>query len=315
MANEPILTISLNPALDITTSIDRLRPMRKLRCGPPRYDAGGGGINVSRAIKELGGDSQAFVVLAGATGAQYRGILDGYGLDSEVWEAAGETRFSLTVMEEASGLHYRFVLPGPEREELEVELLLAALQRKIGSGFRYVVATGSLPPGVPRDIYATLARISRESGARFVLDTSGPALTAAFAERPFMVRFNHLEAHELVGGDDAKAAALTLARDVIARGAAEVAIATVDEDGAFVATRERRFFVRPPAVEVRSAVGAGDSFVGAMVLRLAQGWPLEDACRFGAAAAASAVTTEATELCRLADTEANFLRIVPEAAD
>lgn len=314
MADQPILTISLNPALDITTSIDKLRPMRKLRCGPPHYDAGGGGINVSRAIKELGGQSQAFVVLAGATGVQYRAILERYGLDSEIWEARGETRFSLTVMEQASGQHYRFVLPGPEREELEIELLLAALERKIDTGYEFVVATGSLPPGVPKDIYARLARISRDSGARFVVDTSGPALTAAFAEKPYIVRFNHLEAQELVGGEDAKAAALQLATQVIENGSAEIAIATIGEEGAFVATPGRRFRVRPPQVEVLSAVGAGDSFVGAMVLRLSQGWPLENACRYGAAAAASAVTTEATELCRLADTERYFRQIVAENA-
>lgn len=312
MAKLPILTISLNPALDITTSIDKLRPMRKLRCGPPHYDAGGGGTNVSRAIKELGGVSKAFVVLAGATGTQYRAILDSYGLDCEIWEAEGETRFSLTVMEESSGQHYRFVLPGPSHKDIEIDLLLAALERNIDAGYRFVVATGSLPPGLPKDIYATLARLTRENGALFVLDTSGAALTAAFAERPYIVRFNHLEAQELVGGDDAKAAALTLARDVVARGAAKIAIATVAEEGAFVVTAGKSFYVRPPKVKVRSTVGAGDSFVGAMVLRLAEGWSLEDACRFGAAAATSAVTTEATELCRRDDTENYFRQIVPE---
>ncbi|HEY0918485.1 1-phosphofructokinase family hexose kinase [Devosia sp.] len=314
MSTPPILTISLNPALDITTSTEALRPARKLRCTPPHYDAGGGGTNVARAIKILGGESRAFVVLGGATGAQYRAILEGYGLDCEVWEARGETRFSLTVMEQSSGQHYRFVLPGPPREDLEIDLLLAALERKIGDGYRFVVATGSLPPGMPTDIYARLARIARDSGARFVLDTSGPALTAALAEKPYIVRFNHLEAQELVGGDDPRAAAVTLANDVIGRGAAEVAIATLVEQGAYVATAGGSFYVRPPAVTVRSAVGAGDSFVGAMVLRLAQGWRLEDACRYGAAAAASAVTTEATELCTRADTERYFAQIAPERA-
>lgn len=311
MANQPILTISLNPALDITTSIDQLRPLRKLRCGPPRYDAGGGGINVSRAIKELGGVSHAFITLAGATGGQYRAILDTYGIDCEILEVEGETRFSLTVMEESSGLHYRFVLPGPPHEEADAERVLAALEKKMATGYRFVVATGSLPPGIPKDIYATVARLARESGAHFVLDTSGPALTAAFAERPYMVRFNHHEALELVGGDDAKAAAHTLANDVVRRGAAEIAIATIGDEGTFVVAGDRSFHVHPPQVPVRSAVGAGDSFVGAMVLRLADGWSLEDACRYGTAAAASAVTTEATQLCIREDTEKYFREITP----
>ena len=215
-------------------------------------------------------------------------------------------------MEAASGQHYRFVLPGPEHEQAEVNRLLVALAARIAAGYRFVVATGSLPPGVPKDIYATLARSARESGARFVLDTSGPALTAAFAEKPYIVRFNHLEAQELVGGDDARAAALQLANEVIQRGSAEIAIATIGDEGAFVVTAGKRFHLRPPQVKVLSAVGAGDSFVGAMVLRLADGWSLEDACRYGAAAAASAVTTEATELCKLEDTEKYFREIVPE---
>ena len=314
MPTPPILTISLNPALDITTSTETLRPARKLRCTPPHYDAGGGGTNVTRAIKILGGESRAFVVLGGAMGAQYHSIIEGYGLDCEVWEARGETRFSLTVMEQSSGQHYRFVLPGPPREELEIELLLAALERKIADGYRFVVATGSLPPGMPTDIYARLARIARDSGARFVLDTSGPALTAALAEKAYIVRFNHIEAQELVGGDDPKAAAVTLANDVIGRGAAEIAIATLVEQGAYVATAGRSFYVRPPAVTASTAVRAGPPMQAGEGRPLCDGWRLEDACRYGAAAAASAVTTEATELCTRADTERYFAQITAEQA-
>jgi len=309
MANQPILTVTLNPALDVTTSVGRLQPRHKLRCSAPRYDAGGGGANVSRAIKLLGGTSCAFVALAGAMGHQYRDILVAAGIDSEIWESDGETRFSLTVMEDASGEHFRFVLPGPAFEPGQAETLLGKLAATIASGYRFVVASGSLPPGLPQDYYGKVARLTREAGAAFVVDAAGPALAATFAERPYLVRLNHREAQELIGGDNSEEAAHKLTEDLIERRVAEVVVVTVGDQGAIVAAERTRLRIHPPRVQVKSSVGAGDSFVGALVLGLAKGWPLEDACRFGVAAAASAVTTPATELCERAATERYFREI------
>lgn len=315
MANLPILTVTLNPALDVTTSVDRLQPQHKLRCSTPRYDAGGGGANVSRAIKRLGGTSCAFVALAGAMGHQYRDILMATGIDSEIWETDGETRFSLTVMEDASGEHFRFVLPGPKLETGQAGKLLAKLAATIASGYRFVVASGSLPPGLPQDYYGKVARLTREAGAAFVIDAAGPALAATFTERPYLVRLNHREAQELIGGDNSEAAAHKLTEDLIGRRVADVVVVTVGEKGALVAADSKRLRIYPPRVQVLSSVGAGDSFVGALVLGLARGWPLEDACRYGVAAATSAVTTPATELCERAATERYFREISGPAED
>src|SRR6476660_9435452 len=109
----PVLTVTLNPALDLTTSVERLKPLRKLRCAAPRFHPGGGGVNVSRAIKELGGESRAFVAVGGQTGGQLRRLLDRAGLDVDYWPLSGETRTSFTVMDEAAKVPYRFLLPGP----------------------------------------------------------------------------------------------------------------------------------------------------------------------------------------------------------
>lgn len=312
MSATRILTVTLNPALDITTSVGRVEPRLKLRCGPPRYDAGGGGVNVSRAIKELGGTSRAFVVLGGANGAQYRKVLDATDVDSEIWDAGGETRFSLTVMENETGDHYRFLLPGPPHDAAEADMVLAALARSLESGIRFVVASGSLPPGFPVDFYARLAHAARETAAAMVVDASGPALVATLREKPYCVRMNHHEASELLGGA-ADVAPEELAHRLVATGATQVAIVTLGDQGAVVATPARWFRVRSPKVEVKSPVGAGDSFVGALTLGLSRGWSLEDASRFGVAAAASAVTTEATELCDRESTERYFAAIVAES--
>jgi len=311
MTLNSILTITLNPALDVTTYLDQLKPQQKLRCGPPRYDPGGGGVNVSRAIKEFGGESHAFVAVAGATGQWYRRILDETGIESQAWEFRGETRFALTVMEEVSGLQYRFMLPGPEQDEQEAERLLSALTQTMGSRYRFVVASGSLPPGLPHDFYARLADRVREAGAALILDTSGPALKATLAQRPYLIKIDQIEAQELVmGSENARISMPALAQKLIDQHVAETIIITIGDKGAIVADGGQVLHVQAPAVEVISAVGAGDSFVAALTLGLADGWSLEDASRFGVAAAASAVTTQATALCERAATQQLFEQTV-----
>lgn len=304
----PILTVTLNPALDVTTTTERLYPQQKLRCSAPRYDSGGGGTNVSRAIRELGGESLAFVALGGGAGEHYRRILETSGLPHEIWRLDGETRSSLTVMEHSTGLHYRFVLPGPEQQQDEDERVLARLSQILATGYRYVVGSGSLPPGIATELYGRLADQARAHGGRMVLDTHGAALQAAIGHKPYLIRLNHFEAQELVGGEP-DAAAHVLADQLVAQHAAEVVIITMGDKGAFVRTADERFEVAPPRVTVRSAVGAGDSFVAALTLGLSRGWELVEAVRYGVAAAASAVTGEATDLCRVDDVNRYFAEI------
>lgn len=293
----PILTITLNPALDIASSIDRLEPQRKLRCSRPRFDPGGGGVNVSRAIKELGGTSRAFVVLGGRTGEQVQGLLASTGLDCDFWTIDTETRFSFMVMEEATGLHYRFVMPGAPLNRSEADRILAHLSAQIAAEPGIVIASGSLPPGAPADFYGSLSQVCRRTGAKLIVDTHGEALSAAVRHRPYLVRLNHLEAQELVGGTP-NDAAHKLAATLVDQELADVAIVTLGERGAVVASRAGTTEIRPPKVVMRSSVGAGDSFVAALTVGLARGWTLENAARYGVAAAAAAVTTEATELCK-----------------
>ena len=306
MAGAPILTLTLNPALDVTVTTEKLQPRRKLRCTAPRYDAGGGGANVSRVIRELGGDSLAFIAAGGPTGARHLDLLRAEGIATLAHECAGDTRFSLTVMEETSGEHFRFVLPGPEQSAPEEQALLAAIGRAVAKGgVRYVVASGSLPPGVSADFYGQVARQVDTAGARLILDTSGAALAASLSGQPYCIRINHHEAGELLGlkGPANATQARELTRNLIAQGSTKIAIVTIAEAGALVASDEGEFQVRPPVVAVTSTVGAGDSFVGALSLGFSRDWPLEQAVRFGVAAAAAAVTTEATELCSRTDTE------------
>lgn len=304
----PVLTITLNPALDVTTTIDQLKPLQKLRCAPPRLDPGGGGVNVSRALKELGGESRAFLAIGGGIGTELRGLLDRTGIACDYWPLSGETRFSFTVMEDSTAQHYRFVLPGPEVSSAEADAILLHLEQSIRDCHGYVVVSGSLPLGMPVDFYARITRRTRELGAKLIIDAHGEPLRLAAAERPYIIRLNHLEAQELVGGD-ADVAAHQLARQLIDRQLAEAAIVTLGERGAIVATAGGEIEIRPPHVAVRSSVGAGDSFVAALTFGLANGWALDEAARYGVAAAAAAVTTEATELCKRDTVNAFFAQI------
>jgi 6-phosphofructokinase 2 len=301
-----ILTVTVNPSLDVTTSTARLEPQRKLRCGPAVQDAGGGGANVSRAIRELGGESRAFVCLGGNTGRQFAHLLENAGVEALEFALRGETRSSMTVMEESTGLHYRFVLPGPEQSPETGEEILARLGRVIDEGVGYVVASGSLLPGIDRDFYGRLGKIVSWRGAKLILDTHGEALKEALLCRPYLVRLNEIEARELAHQSERDAPVPELARMLVDRGSAEVVVIGLGERGSLVTTEDGQFSIAPPRVAVRSMVGAGDSYVAALTLALSRGWSLEAANRYGVAAAASAVTGQATELCSHAGTEELF---------
>jgi 6-phosphofructokinase 2 len=304
-----ILTVTLNPAIDVSTAIDQLRPEAKLRCSPPRFEPGGGGVNVSRAIAKLGGTSTPFAAVGGATGEMYKRLLESEG-HRPLWFAVdGMTRQSLAVTERCSQQQYRFVLPGPDWSEAAAERALAALGAACRAS-RYVVGSGSLPPGAPLDFYDRLNGLAEAAGAHFVLDTSGGALTAelkAGRHRLHAWVMDNAEAVQLAGRPLPDMAALEdFARTLWQEELAHILILTYAQGGAVAVSKDGVFTGRPPKVEVVSKVGAGDSFVGGLVLKLAEGWPLPDACRYAMAAAASAVTTPASELCSRESTERFF---------
>lgn len=314
---QPVLTVTLNPALDITTAVAALVPRQKLRCETPRYDPGGGGINVSRAMKELGGESLAFLALGGATGRQMEQLLQENDIDCEVWQATGETRISFKVVDRSSNQQFRFVLPGPHQSDDAANDIRTALNGLVRRGdYRFIVASGSLPPGLPEDFYANLAADMRKLDAHFILDTSGTPLKAALRDRPFLIKPDEQEAQSLLGDERiTEKSGAVLTQKLIQQRAAEVVILTLGSEGAVVGNQDSLFRISPPEVTVSSTVGAGDSFMGALTLGLAREWSLEDACRYGVAAAASAVTTAATALCDRAQTEKFFEAVTIECLD
>ncbi|MBA3910132.1 MAG: sugar kinase [Rhodobacter sp.] len=309
MNQAPILTLTLNPALDMATEVREITSGHKLRCSEPQLDPGGGGLNVSRAIKALGGDSLALVAIGGLTGDRLAGLIRAEDVTFLSILGPGETRQSLTVNEETTGKQFRFMLPGPlwgEAERARVFTLLRATARPGGLS----VISGSQPPGVPVDFPAHLAASMPES--RVVLDTSGSALFEA-VRHPIpgldVLRMDGEEGEALAGRplpnrEDTAAFAQSLVR----AGVANTVIIARGADGNVLADKDHRLFAKAAKVKVKSTVGAGDSFVAAFVLARSRGQTNAEALAFGSAAASAAVTSDATRLCRLED----VMRLLPE---
>lgn len=300
-----ILTLTLNPTLDLATAVDAVVAGPKLRCDAPEIDPGGGGINVSRAIRILGGRSTAFAVSGGPTGEMLEHLLRGEGIAPVVLQGPGATRESFSVTDRATGAQYRFVLPGPPWRKIDSRQALAALTDAAQPG-DIVVLSGSQPPGVAADFPLALARAMARKSARLALDTSGPALRR-IVERPcrrpiLLLRMDGEEAADLAGHPlPAIRDSADFAEAIVRRGVARIVIVARGAEGSVLVTSDRRLHGAPPPVRVVSKVGAGDSFTGAFVLALARGHDLACALRNAVAAAASAVTTGATDLCERAE--------------
>ncbi len=304
-----ILTLTLNPALDMASEVPELIAGHKLRCSEPLLDPGGGGLNVSRAIRALGGDSLALVAIAGLTGDRLAGLIREAGVTFLALLGPGETRQSLTVTEAATGKQYRFMLPGPTWGRLERERVFTLLRATARPG-GYSIISGSQPPGVPLDFPAQLA--GAMVGSRVVLDTSGKPLEQA-VKHPIpgleVLRMDAEEAESLTGHPlQNRTDTAAFAQSLVRRGVAKKVVIARGAEGNLLADAEGSLFATAPKVSVRSTVGAGDSFVAGLVLWLARGQSDREALATAAASAAAAVTTDATQLCRPED----VMRLRPE---
>lgn len=309
-----IVTLTMNPAVDTSTSVDNVAPEHKLRCEAARHDPGGGGINVSRAIGNLGGESLALYTTGGVYGRLLDALLDATGVPHQALRIAADTRQSFTVLEERSTLQYRFNLPGPELGEAEWRACLDAITA-LDPAPAYLVASGSLPPGAPVDFYARVAEAGKARGARVIVDTSGEPLCEAagagvFLLKPNLRELSNLAGRELLSDADQE----TVARELVGDDCAEAVVVSLGAAGVLLVTAGETLRVRSPTVPIISKVGAGDSTVAGLTLALARGLPLAEAVRFGVASGAAAVMTPGTELCRRADAERLFAQLQAEAA-
>jgi 6-phosphofructokinase 2 len=301
-----LVTLTMNPALDITTSIDVVRPTDKMRCETTRYDPGGGGINVARVAHVLGASVSAVFTVGGPTGARVASLVRDEGVLCRQIEIAAQTRESFTVNENSSGQQYRFVLPGPLLSLPEQSRCLDQLRAEAVSA-DFVVASGSLPPGVPLDYYQRVSDICRDVGSRLVLDTSRGGLRH-ISSGVFLLKASVRELRECVGRPlVTESEQLAAAQALVENGCAQVVLVTLGSRGALLVTRQasQRF----SAVPLRgggSGVGAGDAMVGAITTGLSRGWPLIKSVRLGIAAGTAMSMTPGTEVCTRTSVEELF---------
>jgi 6-phosphofructokinase 2 len=307
-----IVTLTMNPAVDITTSAEAVRPTSKIRCRGPRYDPGGGGINAARIAHVLGASVTAVFPAGGATGDVLTDLVGEAGVPFRRVKIGDSTRESLTVDETSTGLQYRFVLPGPRLSFAE-EVRCVEELRAAATSAEFIVASGSLPPGVPSDFYQRIADLCRDLGVLLVLDTSGGGLQHVTAG-VFLLKASSRELRECVGRELAcESEQLAAAHELVDSGRAQAVVVSLGSDGALLATpHESQRFAAIPMRAVSG--GAGDAMVAAITVGLSRAWPVAKSVRFGIAAGAAMLMTPGTAACSRADVERLF-EVTPQPVD
>ena len=299
-----LLTITLNPALDICSVVPVLEPDRKMHCHDLSINPGGGGVNVARVAIRLGANAVAAVLAGGATGSRLRALLDEERVPVEIVPIAGEVRENFTAVESTSGRQYRFVLPGPTVSRQEWACAMDRLAAFVVPG-SLVVVSGSLPEGVAAcDLADLLARL-QGAGARIIVDTSGDALRAAARVGTIMMKPSLRELSTFAGQPlNSHADITSAARSLLELGPNNSVIVSLAGAGALLVERQGPSqWIHAPQVRVVSTVGAGDSLVAGAAVTLLRGGPVLEAACVGVAAGSAATLAHGASLCRQEDVE------------
>ena len=298
-----ILTITMNPSIDVSTSVASVIPSRKLRCGPTRRDPGGGGVNVARALKRFGVEAIALYTAGGERGQMLRRMMAKERIEGISLPIIDDTREDFTVDENSSGNQFRFVSAGPELSESEWRAALSTIAH-FRRPFAYIVASGSLPPGVPEDFYARVAEIAHARRTPIAVDASGAALRGALGARIDLLKPSLSELRDLSGLPlSDPTACRDTCRALIDRGMAKLVALTLGSQGAILVSADEALRAWPLPIHAVSTVGAGDSFLAAMIASLAQGRQLVDAFKRAVAGGTAALLAPGTQLCRAEDVD------------
>ncbi len=297
-----IATITLNPSLDEYISVHGLKVDESNRWTTLRRYAGGKGIDVSRAIHEMGGVTVAYGFIGGQEGRTVEILLDEEGVLFSLTPIEQETRTNFIIVDTSTHQQTIINAPGPHISKRELERFLKKLE-EIQPRPDLVVVSGSVPPGVSTTIYYDLVMVVKSFGVRAILDTAGPWLEEGIKAKPYLIKPNVHETEELLKTELSTEEAIIEAARKLVKTGIEVVVISRGKDGIIAATKDSIFKGVPPVLKVRSAVGAGDCTVAGLALKIAEGAPLIEACRLGVAMGAAAVLTPGTELCHRADVE------------
>ena len=304
-----ILTITLNPCIDKSTKLDRLQPESKLRCTEVLNEPGGGGINVSKALKKLGTLSVALFPAGGHNGNMLCSLLEEEGIQFHSVDTKIETRENWIVLEESVNNQYRFTFPGRAVMEETIQPLLDQI-RSFNPTF--VVASGSMPPGLPDYFYGLIVKNASSMGAKCIIDTSGAALQALKGKHAFMIKPNISELNKMLNLEQLEKKDIAdAAQQTVLDGYAEMIVVSMGADGAWLVTKDEKHFAAAPSAKKRSTVGAGDSMVAGMTFMLQQQRSLKEVISFGVACGTAATMNEGTKLFNKEDAE-HLYKIISE---
>lgn len=292
-----ISTVTLNPALDKSIYIDRLRPNDANRINKIEIDAGGKGVNASRVLKELGSRTMALGFLGGQTGRFIEQVLSNEGVPGDFVRIERETRTNISVQESTGAPPTVFNEPGATVTEDEIAELFAKV-RKVARKSSIVIFGGSLPPGVPTDLYKTLIGVVNEAGAKSVLDSDGEPMRQGLEARPFMIKPNRDEIRRLLGVEIRSPKDGIPALETLQEKGVEVVVISFGADGAIAGSGDGIWLAVPPKIKVVSTIGSGDSMVAGITHILSQGGSLDEALRWGTAAGAATAMTDGTAIGR-----------------
>lgn len=298
-----IVTLTLNPALDKSAEVERLIAEEKLHCEFAKTEPGGGGINVSKAIKKLGGKSLAIFTAGGSTGNRMKNLLTKMEVEFQAVEVESWTRENFIIVEKSTNSQFRFGMPAYNIKPEEAEKCLDII-RNLSPKPTYLVASGSLPPGLPTDYYARIAFLAKQLGAKFILDTSAEPLRVAANEGVFLLKPNLSELGKMVGDESLDiTVADEAARSIISKGHCEAVVVSLGAQGAILVTDKKVDHIPAPTVKKRSTVGAGDSMVAGITHTLCSGKTLVDSVRMGVACGTAATMNTGTELFQKHDVD------------
>ena len=308
-----IITLTMNPSVDLSLTTPIVTNENKLRCSNNRYDPGGGGINVTRAIHKLGGNSKAFYPAGGQIGDLLEELLKKEKINQVRFTIKESTRLNIHIIEETSDKQYRFNTSGAPLDEHECQHILTTMREFIPSP-EFIVASGSLPPGVPTDFYQRIAKLSKEINCKFILDTTSEPLKYALKEGVYLIKPNLNEFQQLIGeAVKNKEKIFDTAQQIIQSNKCTYIVISLGSDGVLLITKDKCKHIPNPNVIIRSRVGAGDCMVGGITLMLSKEKSIEEAVIFGISAGSAAVITPGTELCRREDTErihSSMMRVI-----
>ncbi|WP_395076907.1 1-phosphofructokinase family hexose kinase [Flavobacterium sp.] len=299
-----IVTLTINPSVDKSANFNGLIAEQKIRCESPQYDAGGGGINVSKAIARLGGQSLCVFTAGGSTGERLEKLIQQENIEYKTIPTKNWTRENFTGFDTVSKLQYRFNFPGTALSKSEMEEILKFIKNL---KTKYLVISGSLNEELPTDFYKKIAELIKPTSIKLIVDTSGEALLKVLETGVYLVKPNLGELAKLIGVEKIKPNEVeTAAKKLIENGSAEIVVVSLGAEGAILVTKDETHLVKAPKVEMKSTVGAGDSMVGGMVWALSQNKSLKEVIQWGVSCGTAATMNEGTQLFKLEDVEKLF---------